>query len=103
MGGFFSIPGPALVLYFTVATRSKEEYIATLQFSFTVQLVAKIIYLWARRGLSGYIAGHIPGVVAASAIGIVLGLRLFDRVSAKTLRRLVLILMVVSGVWYIVR
>lgn len=102
MGGFFSIPGPALVLYFTVATRSKEEYIATLQFSFTVQLVLKIIYFWARRGISTYIAVHIPGVIAASAVGIVLGLRLFDRVSAKTLRRMVLVVMVVSGVWYII-
>lgn len=103
MGGLFNIAGPAMVLYYTVATKSKEEYIGTLQFFFVIIIVVKFVLLWILRGLSPFVVGNAPSVVIASVVGMLLGSWLFDAISGVLLKRIVLILMVISGIWYILR
>lgn len=102
MGGFFNISGPPIVLYYSVVAKDKEEYIATIQFYFVVLIVFKIFYLWWQRGLSNMVVSHIPLIVAASVGGMLLGLSVFKKLSAGVLKKAVYILMVISGLWYMI-
>lgn len=103
MGGFLNIPGPAIVLYYTAVARTKEEYFGTVQFYFLVLIVVKFTLLWIKRGLPHFVIINAPLVVIAGLIGMVFGLKVFHVVSATLLKRLVLVLMVASGIWYIIR
>lgn len=102
MGGFFNISGPPIVLYYSVVSKNKEEYMATVQFYFVVLIVFKLFYLWWQRGLSQMVVSHIPMIVVASVAGMLLGLFVFKKLSAVAIKRAVYILMVISGLWYMI-
>ena len=103
MGGVFNMPGPPMVLYCTVTSQSKEEYLATTQFYFLVLLLFRIVYMWMRRGLSDLVISHTPVVVVGSLGGMFLGLWLFKKLSSKTIKKIVYVLMILSGLWYIIQ
>lgn len=103
MGGFFNISGPPIVLYCSVTSRCKEEYLATVQFYFLVMIVFKMAYLWIRRGLSDMVITHIPLAVAGSMGGMLLGLWCFRRMSGESVKKMVYVIMILSGIWYIVK
>lgn len=103
MSGLFNIPGPPMVLYYSVVARTKEEYIGTLQFFFIVTLTYKMILMLVRRGMPGPVLTYTPVVVGGSILGMAIGLKVFRSLSATRIRQLVLALMVISGVWYLIR
>lgn len=98
MGGMFAMPGPPLVLYCINTLSDKREYVTTLQ-AFSV--MCNIFYTLFRTKVGFYsedmllwwVVGLLGGMIGTSV-----GTRLFEYISNKTLRRIVYVLMIVSGV-----
>ena len=98
MGGMFAMPGPPLVLYCISTLEDKHEYVTTLQafsvvfnlfytiFRFKVGFYSDDTLLWWVIGLGGAI------------IGSSLGTRCFDVISNRMLKRIVYVMMIVSGI-----
>ena len=98
MGGMFAMPGPPLVLYTISTIEDKREYVTTLQafsivmnlcytlFRFKAGFYSEDTWLWWLVGLSG------------ALIGSSVGTRCFERISSRTLKYIVYVMMIVSGV-----
>ena len=98
MGGMFAMPGPPLVLYCISTLEDKREYVTTLQafsvvfnlfytiFRFKVGFYSDDTWLWWVIGFGGVI------------IGSSLGTRCFDVISNRMLKRIVYVMMIVSGI-----
>ena len=98
MGGMFAMPGPPLVLYCISTIEDKREYVTTLQaFSVLINLCYTLIrfkagfysedtWLWWLVGLAGVV------------IGASVGGRCFEYISNRTLKYIVYVMMIVSGV-----
>lgn len=100
-GGFFNIGGPPVVLFYSVAAKNKLEYLATLQFLFLCMGVLKFVYFVVTLGISKQVLTIAPFGIAASALGMVLGMALFDKLPSKIINRVVYVIMAVAGVWYL--
>ena len=97
MGGMFAMPGPPVVLYCISTLEDKKEYVATLQafsvvfnsfytiFRFNVGFYSENTWLWWVMGIGG------------AVIGSLLGSRCFELISNQTLKRIVYVMMIVSG------
>ena len=98
MGGMFAMPGPPLVLYCISTLEDKREYVTTLQafsvvfnvfytaFRFKAGFYSDDTWLWWVIGFGGVI------------IGSSLGARCFDVISNRMLKRIVYVMMIVSGI-----
>lgn len=98
MGGMFAMPGPPLVLYCISTLEDKREYVTTLQafsvvfnvfytiFRFKAGFYSDDLSLWWVIGIGGAI------------IGSSLGSRCFELISNRTLKFIVYVMMIVSGV-----
>ena len=98
MGGMFAMPGPPFVLYCIRTLEDKREYVTTLQafsvvfnlfytiFRFKVGFYSDDTWFWWVIGLGGVI------------IGSSLGTRCFDVISNRMLKRIVYVMMIVSGI-----
>ena len=98
MGGMFAMPGPPIVLYCINCIKDKMAYIATLQ-AFSVVLN---VFYSAFRARVGFFADDIMlwwsvGIVGG-IIGTVLGSCLFSRIDGNMLKKIVYVLLLVSGV-----
>lgn len=98
MGGMFAMPGPPVVLYCVSTMNDKREYVSTLQ-AFSV--VFNVFYTLFRVKAGFYsedtwiwwIVGLIGGVIGAS-----IGSRCFEIISNRILKRIVYVMMIVSGI-----
>lgn len=101
-GGLMSIGGPPMVAYYLAATRSKEEYAATLQTYF----VFSTIYIFATHLVMGHVTGEILGwsalALAGLGAGTFCGLKVFDRLSAEGLKKVVCGFMAVVGCYLVI-
>ena len=98
MGGMFAMPGPPLVLYCISTLEDKREYVITLQafsvvfnlfytiFRLKVGFYSENTWIWWGIGLIG------------AFIGSTLGSRCFEIISNRTLKRIVYLMMIVSGI-----
>ena len=98
MGGMFGMQGPPAVLYFLGVARTKEQYVALAQTYFLIGNLCMTLF----RARGGFLT---PEVGKAWAVGLVavlfgtwVGGKVFDRISASTLRKLVYAYMGISGV-----
>lgn len=102
LGGLFSMGGPPIVLYLLQATADKTVYFATLQAHFAVTN----LYTTATRALSGIITPRVLAwfavAVAGSLLGNHCGGKLFDRLDSEKMKKLVYLVMIVSGVTMLV-
>ena len=102
MGGVFAMPGPPVVLYSIQAISDKRQYIATLQ-AFSV--IFNIFYTIFRARVGFFTESTISYWaigLAGLIIGAWLGSRCFEYISRDTLKRIVYIMMMVSGIAAIV-
>ena len=103
MGGVFAMPGPAVVLYCISAIKDKMQYMATMQ---ALSVVFNIFYTLFR-AREGYFTHNTPILWAVGIGGILIGSFLgawcFNRISRETLRRAVCVLMIISGIFAIIR
>ncbi len=102
MSGFFSIPGPPIVLYYSAATKQKEEYLSTLQMFFLVNTIFKIIFFVLSYKIKMDILCTIPFVVVSAGIGVLFGNVVFKKTSLGILKKIIYLVMTISGIWYIV-
>ena len=103
MGGMFAMPGPPVVLYCISAINDKREYIATLQ-AFSV--VFNIFYTLFRANV-GFFTENTTLYWSVGLVGLVagawLGSRCFEYISSTMLKRIVYIMMMISGIAAIIR
>ncbi|MBO5866418.1 MAG: sulfite exporter TauE/SafE family protein [Bacteroidaceae bacterium] len=98
MGGMFAMPGPPIVLYCISNINGKLAYIATLQaFSFMLN-----IFYTGFRAKVGFFGENtllwwVVGLLGA-LIGTTIGTRLFGIISSEILKKVVYILLFISGV-----
>lgn len=95
--GFCSIGGPPVVLYLLAAAKTKEEYRASIQFYFSVGNSYGVLV----RAFNGLITTQVLGLwilaLFALLIGGTIGGKIFNRVNAAVLRRMVYAIMAISG------
>ena len=98
MGGMFAMPGPPIVLYCISNTNNKLTYIATLQ-AFSVILNIFYTIFRAKVGFFGEetLLWWGAGMLGA-LIGTNIGTRLFGIISGELLKRLVYLLLLISGI-----
>ena len=98
MGGMFAMPGPPLVLYCISTIVDKREYVTTLQaFSVVINLCYTLIRFKAGFYSEDTWLWWLVGLVGA-VIGSTLGGRCFEHISNRTLKYIVYVMMIVSGV-----
>lgn len=101
-GGLMSIGGPPMVAYYLAATSSKEEYNATLQAYF----VLSTAYIFFTHVALGHVTVQILSwgiwALLGLAAGTFCGLRLFDRLSAAGLKKLVCGFMAAVGIYLVI-
>lgn len=98
MSALFSIGGPPMSLYYSFVFDDKEEYLGTIQTYFMLTNTY-ILFLRYRNGLMTPEVFRLSSVaVAGMILGTWLGKKVFDRIPAETVRRLIYIMMAVSGI-----
>ncbi len=102
MGGMFAMPGPPVVLFTVQAIENKLQYIATLQ-AFSV--VFNIFYTVFRAN-AGFVGEHTLTYWGIGLFGLIagawLGARCFEYISREMLKKIVYIMMIISGIAAIV-
>jgi len=98
MGGLFAMQGPPAVLYFVASEPTKENYLAMTQMYF---LIGNIV-MTAFRAYNGFLTTAVGLGWIYAAIGIVvgtwIGTKIFNKISAHTLKQIIYIYMAISGV-----
>ena len=98
MGGLFGMQGPPAVLYFISCTDRKEEYMALTQWYFIVGNIAMTFY----RAGNGFLTPAVIRTwlmgVAAVLLGLLLGSKVYDRLSVSTLRKVVYVFIGIAGI-----
>lgn len=98
LGGMFSMGGPPIVLYLLQATADKGAYFATLQAHFALTN----LYSTGTRALNGIVTAKVLGwfavAVAGSLAGNHIGGKLFEKLDSAKMKKLVYLVMIVSGV-----
>ena len=102
MSSLFGVGGPPASLYYSSAYEDKEMYIGTIQTYFLITN----LYTTTFRAINGIIGREvllcIPVTIAGMLIGNALGKKIFDRINADTLRKLIYIMMAISGIVMII-
>jgi len=86
---FFGIGGPPIVLYFLATTKSKEEYLGTLQAYFAVAGIYGVTVRILKGQITDSMIPLIAGGVLVLMIGVFLGNKVVGRINAEMLRKLV--------------
>jgi uncharacterized membrane protein YfcA len=98
MGGLGGLTGPAPTLWCALRGWDKDAQRAVFQ-SFNLVMHALTLTVYATRGMIGAeAAGYFVVVAPAMVIPALLGARLYARFSDAVFRRLVLVLLLISGV-----
>lgn len=98
MGGMFAMPGPPIVLYSIGVISDKREYVATLQaLFFTLNVFYTLFRLKVGFFADSTLTFWAFGLLGCF-IGAWVGARLFRLVSLPLLKKIVYLLMIVSGV-----
>jgi len=101
INGMFGMGGPPLVIYYFSAAESKEEYQGCLQATFLVMLVYAVGFHF----LYGNITTEVLPLVGVGVVGVLtgagLGLKIFDQLKKSVLRRVISVLMTVTGLMMI--
>lgn len=101
--GLFGIGGPPVAIYLLAGTEDKRCYIASLQ---TFFLITNIFTIIIRTTDGAVQMMHVP-LIAAGWVGIVLGtylgLKLFETLPKRLLKKLVYSFVGVSGLWMVVQ
>lgn len=97
MGGFFGMQGPPAVLYYVQSEPSKEHYTAQTQVYF---VIGNIFMSFVRAG-NGFLTISVGKAwvfaIVGVAVGTWIGAKVFKRISAEKLRKVVYAYMAVSG------
>jgi uncharacterized membrane protein YfcA len=103
LGALFAVAGPPLVLYYNAVTEDKEVYMASLQASFiamsAVSIVGRIsVGLWPAQ-MGSYLLPCALGILC----GGLPGQRLFHKITAELLKKVIYLFMCAAGIYFAVR
>jgi uncharacterized membrane protein YfcA len=103
IGGVTNVPGTPLVMYFNALGLAKHEFVAAVAFTFIVYKVVQlgaVIYFGL---LSWELVGWSAALTLVGLGGFAVGLRVQDRLDARSFNRAVLGFLAVLGLWLAAR
>lgn len=95
--GMFSIGGPLMVLYFLAITKSKEEYLGTIQTFFGICAVYNLALRTYRGLFTVDLLGYALVGTAAIFLGLKIGNHVVDRINDQMMQKVVCIMIGFSG------
>lgn len=98
MGGLFAMQGPPAVIYFIGCSKDKTEYMAITQWYFLIGNTMMTIYRAGHGFVTGTVLTSWCVGIAGVLIGLVIGARIFHKINADVLRRVIYGFMAFSGV-----
>ncbi|MCL2367654.1 MAG: sulfite exporter TauE/SafE family protein [Oscillospiraceae bacterium] len=101
LGGLFGIGGPPMALFCAMATRDKQEYIATTQAFFVIVLTTRIIDIILFVGFTETVATILPFALGAALLGMVLGMYIFNKMNVTVLQKAVYVVMALAGLSFL--
>ena len=100
--GLFGIGGPLMALYFLSLSRSKEEYMASIQTFFLIDMTYVTLYRVANHILT---LNTVP-IIALGVVGAVLGTtlanHLLNRMNLDLIRRVIYVFIGCAGIFYLI-
>lgn len=96
--GFFGIGGPLMALYYLKVAEDRKSYLADLQFFFFSSGILSLLMRIASGLVPLRFLAYAPIGIIAILLGKKLGLKVSEKIDAKTFRRLVCIVTGLSGV-----
>lgn len=96
-GGFFSMGGPPMVIYYLNCLDSKDDYLATIQCYFALSNVVSNIGRAAQGFVTETVLLLLIPAMAAMLLGKALGGRIYGKISADLLKKIVYTFMAFSG------
>lgn len=98
MGGLFGMHGPPAVIYFLATEKDKNTYMAICQAYFFLTNVVMTIF----RAQKGFVTPFVGWSWLYACVGIVIGSyfgrKIFDKIPAEKLRKVIYIYMIFSGI-----
>jgi len=101
MGGFLGVPGPPIVLYYSVVLKKKEAYMATIQLFFLTIDIITLTFLTKELTFTPEIKWLMPIALLASIAGMFIGSAVFKRLSSDILHKVIYVVMMLAGVYYL--
>ena len=98
MGGLFAMQGPPAVIYFIGCSKDKTEYMAITQWYFLIGNTMMTVYRAGHGFVTGTVLTSWCVGIAGVLIGLLIGARIFHRINADVLRRVIYGFMAFSGV-----
>ena len=103
MGGLMGVPGPPIVLYYSVALPKKEAYLATIQTFFLINDLIRVFFLTQTMTITPTMFKSLPIAFVTAVVGLMLGNAAFKRMSSKGLQQLIYAFMSLSGLYYLIK
>lgn len=97
MGGLFAMQGPPAVIYFIGCTKDKEEYMAITQWYFLIGNSMMTIYRAGHGFLTPFVLESWVVGMAGVLIGLLIGAKIYVRINADLLRKIIYGFMAFSG------
>src|SRR5215472_1959606 len=102
VGGVTAMPGAVPTMWYDLRGVAKEQQRGRVQPYITAMQVAALAILAAEHGVPDALVGDLLFSLAPLAVGTGVGLALFGRVSDKRFRRVLLGVLLVSGLFYVI-
>jgi len=103
IGGVTNVHGTPLVMYFVALGLAKHDFVAAVSFTFVVYKAVQLGSVAYFGLLSGTLFAWSVGLTLVSFAGFAAGLRVQDRLDARTFRRATLGFLAVLGTWLLYR
>ena len=103
LGGLTNVPGTPMVLYFVALGMDKYEFVRAVAVTFIVAKVVQLAAVVWYGLLDRHLLAVSLGFTVVALGGFTVGLRMQDWLPARVFNRAVLAVLVVTGVWLIVR
>lgn len=97
MGGLFAMQGPPAVIYFIGCTEDKEEYMAITQWYFLIGNSVMTIYRAGHGFVTPLVFESWFVGMAGVLIGLLIGAKIYARINADLLRKIIYGFMAFSG------
>lgn len=97
LNGLFGVGGPITAVYFLAVSKNKEQYLGTTQMLFFINVTIDFLLRAASGMVSQSILIYGFSSLWCMVAGLLIGKKLFARLNALTLRRIICFLMVLNG------
>lgn len=103
LNGSFSVGGPPVAVYFSTSLDNREMYLATIQSYFFISNSYSLVIRITDGLMNMDIVRLTVFGVIGMVIGTLIGTIIFKRISEQTLRRVIYVLLAVSGLTMLIR